>query len=131
MAPIFREVILEWEGVEYTCTPTFRLIQEIEQNFSIMGIANRMASGEPPVSHAAEVIARLLKHGGCAGVTAEDVYINLLNAETSPEDFVGLVNTTLEAFVPIAEKEPEKPSDPLATTAGKSKQKRKKRVPEQ
>jgi len=101
MAPVFREVELTWGDKTYKCTPTFRLIQQIEQRFSIAALSARIAAQEPPMSHLAEIISILLRHGGCRDASPEDVYASLISAGTNPEQFAALVSAAISAFLPL------------------------------
>lgn len=108
MAAIFEEVTITWgtddegEPVEYTVTPTYRMVQRIEQRVSIAGMSNRIAQGEPPISHMAEVLAVLLQGGG-ADVSAEDVYAELMSIEDT-DHLIHLSQVVVTAFMPSAKK---------------------------
>jgi hypothetical protein len=117
MAAVFEEVILEWEGQEYRVTPTYRMIQRIEQDVSIAGISQRLAEGNPPMSHIASVVGVLLRAGG-AQVEDEDVYAQMLT-ELGPGDITALAEVVVSAFVPRSKNSdsPGKSSEPGETGA--------------
>jgi len=104
MAAIFEEVTITWgtdddgNPVEYTVTPTYRMIQQIEQRVSIAGISNRIMNGEPPISHMAEVIAILLRHAG-ARVSPDEVYEAIMTTD-NPDMMHDLATVIVTAFVP-------------------------------
>jgi len=104
MTAIYEEVIITWgvdddgNPVQYNVTPTYKLIQKIEQKYSISGISARIINGDPPVSHMAEIIAIMLRHAG-ANVSAEDVYVELVSTEDADYIF-DLAHVILTAFVP-------------------------------
>lgn len=99
MAAIFDEVTLTWDGEEYTVTPTYRMIQHIEQTVSIAGMANRIASGDPPMSHITFVIAYLLRSAGAKGVNPEDVYEHVMST-MDPDEVHEMATVVMTAFVP-------------------------------
>lgn len=115
MPPVYREVELTWGDQTYKVTPTFRLIQQIEQKYSIAALINRAGSGDAPFSHIAEVIAALLRHAGCK-VDAEDVYMSLVSGER-PGAFGEMLAALIQAFIPQSEEAKRKPS-PLAQILG-------------
>ncbi len=98
MAAIFREVELTWQGEAYTVTPTYRLIQRVEQRVSIAGLASRIQSGEPPLTQIAFVLAALLNAAG-ADVDEEDVYTELHAAQDAAA-VQQMVRVVLTAFTP-------------------------------
>ena len=104
MSAIFEEVTITWgtdddgEPVEYTVTPTYRMIQQIEQRVSIAGMSSRIINGDPPVSHMAEVIAILLRNAG-AKVSPDDVYAELMTSD-DPEAMTRMAEIIITAFVP-------------------------------
>jgi len=78
MAAIFRELVLTWHGTEYRVKPTMALLNRIEQDISLSRLAQRLSSGDAPLSHLSTVIAHFLKAGG-AKVTPEDVYAAIMS----------------------------------------------------
>lgn len=103
MAPVYREVVLAWGGKEYTVTPTYELIQKIEQKVSLSDTINRLGVGRPPISHMAWVVATMLNHAGCKSATPEQVYEVLaadLYEDGGEHVFVEISTGLLEAFLP-------------------------------
>ena len=98
MAAVFEEVTITWDGEEHVVTPTYKMVNQIEQRVSLVALANRIANGEPPVSHMAEVLAVLLRNAGVQ-VSPDDVYAELMNTE-DPEAFTQIAHVILTAFVP-------------------------------
>lgn len=107
---VFRDVTITWRGTDYTVTPTLRLMRIIESgNISFTSMATRVSSGDPPISHVAIALAKLLQAAG-ASVTEDQVYEELWNGD--PEAVQHLVTSVLLAFSP-GERDPKKP-EPLA-----------------
>lgn len=121
MAAIFEEVTITWgtdedgEPVEYTVTPTYKMVQQIEQRISIAGMAGRIAAGEPPVSHMAEVLSILLRSAG-ADASPDDVYAELMTTDDT-ESLGELANVVMTAFIPS--KKSDSPSAGKALGGGK------------
>ena len=115
MPPVYREVELTWGDQTYKVTPTFRLIQQIEQKYSIAALINRIGNGDAPFSHVAEVIAALLRHAGCK-VDAEEVYASLVSGGNTA-GFGEMVTAIVSGFFPQSEEAKRKPS-PLAQILG-------------
>lgn len=98
MAAIFREVELVWRGDTYTVTPTYRLIQQVEQRVSIAGLAARIQAGEPPLTQIAFVLCSLLSAAG-AEVEESEVYAELHTAQDA-KAVQQMVRVVLTAFTP-------------------------------
>ncbi len=118
MAAIFEEVTLEWNGQTYTVTPTYRMIQRIEQDVSIAGISQRLAEGNPPMSHIASVVGVLLRAAG-AQVEDSDIYEKMLT-ELEPDQIRELAEVVVSAFVPTSKNSNSPAKEPEAggTTEG-------------
>ena len=101
MAAIFRKVILEYQGKEYTITPTMRLINDIEQDISLSRLAQRLATGDPPLSHVATVVACLLRGAG-AKCTDEEVYQELMTGDV--QAVRAMAGAVIEAVFPESKK---------------------------
>ena len=76
MAPIYKEISLTWEGTEYTVTPTYQMIQRIEQQISLAGLLQRMSERQPPLSQLADLISMCLREAGCTAASADAESIN-------------------------------------------------------
>jgi len=85
MAPVYSEITIQWNGTEYRLTPTFALIQKIEQRISLAGLLNRTIEGNPPLSQLADLIATCLQVAGCRDrdATAESINAELYSAENA------------------------------------------------
>lgn len=122
MAAIFREVQMEWRGETYTVTPTYLLVQEIEQRVSIASLASRITAGDVPLSHIAFVVAKLLAAAG-AKVLPEDVYQDLATV-ADVKTIRQIVSIVMTAFVPDISGNVAAPSRPgakkSATSTGRS-----------
>ena len=99
MAAIYQEIELKWKGETYTVTPTYGLIQRIEQKYSIAGISARIANGEPPISHIAAIISILLTAAGAKNATPEDVYEAIVT-EMDQDLFGDFCATVISGFIP-------------------------------
>ena len=107
MAPIYAEVVLSWEGKEYTVQPSYAMVQRIESGpraISILGVCHRMWRGEPPVSLVAVVISHMLQSGGAKGATPRLVYAHLMklamSADGGDEEWSRVAAAISTAFVP-------------------------------
>lgn len=107
MAAVYSDVEIEWAGEKYTVTPTYSMIQAIEQHVSIAGTAGRIARGDPPVSHMAFIVAYLLRAAGAKDVKPDDVYAEMTTGMDS-ETFSALATVVVSGFVPQRAK-PGKP----------------------
>ena len=112
MSAIFDEVTIDWRGNTYTVTPTYRMIQRIEQTVSIAGVSARLQEGNPPLSHVAEIVGVLLQNAG-AKATADEVYEVMLT-EMETEQIQDLTTLVMTAFIPRAKNSasPGKDSQP-------------------
>lgn len=99
MAAIYQEIELTWKGETYTVTPTYGLIQRIEQKYSIAGISARIANGEPPISHIAAIISTLLTAAGARDATPEEVY-QVIMTDMDQDLFGDFCATVISGFIP-------------------------------
>ncbi len=100
MAAVYQEIVLAWNGEEYTVHPDFRMVQRIEaRGISIMGVIERFQRGEPPASQVAEIIAHMLTSGGAKHVTPERVYAHL-SASTDQKEWWRIYTAITLSFVP-------------------------------
>jgi hypothetical protein len=81
MAAVFRDLVLHWKGNEYRVKPTMTILNRIEQDVSLSVLAYRISSGTPPLSQLATVISHFLNAAGVRDVTAEDVYVEIMNGD--------------------------------------------------
>ncbi len=98
MSAIYDPVTLTWDGEEYTVTPTYRMVQQIEQHVSIAGLAARLQEGQPPISHIAFVVSYLLSKAG-KPVSAEDVYAAMVT-DMDADAMQEFASVAVSAFVP-------------------------------
>jgi len=80
MAAVYQDILMEWEGVEYTVKPSMRLLQDIEQKFSISRVAHRITTGDVPLSHMASIVGIMLRSAG-AEVTDDEVFSELMQGD--------------------------------------------------
>jgi hypothetical protein len=79
MSAVFRELVLNWKGSEYRVKPTMAILNRVEQDVSLSMLAFKITSGNPPLSQLATVIGHFLNAAGAKDVTAEDVYVEIMN----------------------------------------------------
>ena len=80
MAAVYQDILLEWKGVEHTIKPSMRLLQDIEQKFSISRVAHRITTGDVPLSHMASIVGIMLRSAG-AEVTDDEVFSELMQGD--------------------------------------------------
>ena len=85
MAPIYRDVELQWGGKTYKVTPRYELIQRIEQRVSLAALLTRMAEGNTPLSQVADLVGMCLRAAGCTDPDADPEAINLALYTADPE----------------------------------------------
>lgn len=100
MAAIYEEIVLAWDGEDYTIQPDFRMVQRIEaRGISILGVCHRIERGDPPTSQVAEIIAHMLKSGGAKRATPERVYEHLA-ARADAEEWSRICTAIIMGFIP-------------------------------
>lgn len=98
MAAVYQEITLTWKGEEYTIRPTMRLMQDIEQQFSLSRVAHRITQGDVPLSHMATITAMMLRRAGCK-VTDDEVFLELLQGDS--DDIQEMAIALITAAFPI------------------------------
>lgn len=79
MAGVFRDVTAEWEGVEYTFTPSNRVLRRIEGlGVNVATLIHGLSVGPMSAPNLAFVAAEFLKIGG-ADVSEDDVYLKIMS----------------------------------------------------
>lgn len=117
MAPVFRELVINWGGEEYRVKPTMAIIQRVEgQGLVLSWIAHMLDRGRPPFSHIAGVIAAFLQEAGAEG-TVEDVYAEITQMET--EQLREIVTAILHAAFPWVGKDEAPATDKRKKTPRK------------
>ncbi len=100
MAAIYEEIVLAWEGEEYTVQPDYRMVQRIEsRGISIMGVMDKWQRGEPQASQISGILAHMLQSGGAKKATPARVYAHLA-AHADGEEWLRIYTAILLAFVP-------------------------------
>lgn len=99
MAAVYREIEMEWGGQTYKVTPTYSMIQQIEQKVSISMTAWRIANADIPISHVAFIAAHLLRAAGAKDVSPENVYA-AMTTDMEPEQLVSYATVVISGFVP-------------------------------
>ncbi len=127
MAPVYREITLEWGGETYTVTPTYALIQQVEQRLSLASLLERTMSGRPPLSQLADLLAMCLRAAGCKDkdATAENINAELYSEVNAEALTVGATNILLALLPQRVTREkkapaPEKGSSTSETSTGES-----------
>ena len=92
MAPIYKKITLEWNGTEYNVTPTYAMIQEIEQTISLGHLLNRVIQERAPASQLADLLSAVLRAAGCKD---KDASAEAINAEMyNPDNYMRLQVTS-------------------------------------
>lgn len=115
----FREVIIEFEGKEYTISPSMKMLRAIEgSGVSLAAMANNLAEGKPQISHVAYVLYHMLKSSG-ADVSEDSVYFAIMGA--SQDQSTAWLEAVVKAFAPGAldEKKPDAPTKKTAKSGTK------------
>ena len=109
MAAIFNDVLITYNGKQYTVKPTFEMINKIEQpefsgglGISLAGLSARSANGQVAVTEVARIMALMLRSQVC-DVTDGDMYVALMACENMQE----LLNAVLNSFFPVVKSEQE------------------------
>lgn len=94
---VFREVTIQWDGTSYTITPTMRLVRAIEAEVSILGTLSRAGSGQPPTSHIAFIVSRLLRSAGASAEDADEdvIYRRLFSDPDLMTDCIAVLSVAL------------------------------------
>jgi len=101
MAAVYQDIELTWKGETYTVRPTMRLMQDIEQRFSLSRVAHRITQGDTPLSHMAAIVAIMLRSAGCK-VTDDDVFVELLKGDS--DDIKDMSIALITAAFPVTPK---------------------------
>lgn len=115
MSAIYEKVTLKWKGKEYEVQPSFNMVQAIESTgISIIGVSNKMARGEPPLSQVSIILAHMLRSGGARTVSPEEVYEHLFFVK--PDELEHISNAIVTAFTPTRLKVSKEPDSGNSTT---------------
>ena len=105
MAPIYEEIVLAWDGTEYTIRPDYRMVQRIEASspaglgISIVRLITEIEGPHPPVSQVGEVMALMLQSAGATGATPDRLFAHLIGHANAEE--WGRIRIALSrAFIP-------------------------------
>jgi hypothetical protein len=81
MGGVFRDVVIAWEGVDYTFTPSMRTIRTIEGGgVSVMQVLSDLGEGKVHLASLSYIAAALLKSAG-ARTSDEKIYTAMLTGE--------------------------------------------------
>ena len=73
-----RELVLEYDDVEYRCRVSYSVVMAIENKVTLTELADRVAAGAAqgnvPVSHVVWCLYCLLQGAGCAVATVDEVF---------------------------------------------------------
>jgi hypothetical protein len=103
MAVVYREVVIEWGGREVRISPSYRVIQQVEQKLSLAALLHRVSRGEPPFSQLADLLAMALQSSGCRA-EAEEINASMY-AQGAAGDLVSKATEVLLAMLPQQEGE--------------------------
>ena len=102
---VFRDAVIVWGGVEYTVTPSNRLLRAIEKEVCILRMVAECQSGMPKLSDVAYVLSALLRSAG-ADVSEDEAYQSLAHGDTN-----ALIAAIVLAIIPdVPEKKAEAPA---------------------
>lgn len=102
----FREIKLPWDGVDYFCTPSMRILQRCEQHgMRLSRLIASLADGEPEVANVCMLVGELLRSGG-AKVVDESIYQLLMTGKGWDDLVVPVISA-------LAPQEDEKKRDAL------------------
>lgn len=117
MAPVYRSIEMEWDGKAYVVTPTYGLVQRIEQRISLASLLNRVLRGEPPLSQLADLLSECLRAAGCKDPNADAESINaMLYDDDTAEALTRAGTQILIALLP--QKVKAKPGNSAAPAEG-------------
>jgi len=91
MSAIYEEIVLGWEGKEYTVRPDYRMVQRIEASrpaglgISIVRLITELEGPYPPVTQVGEVVSMMLQSAGAKTATPERVFAHLMVHSTAEE----------------------------------------------
>ncbi len=126
MAPIYREIRLDWKGKTYTLTPTYTTIQAVEQEVSLMALAQRITAKNPPYSQMADLLALTLALAGCRDedATAEQINAEMYQGDKALKLLEAATRITFAMFpqkvLPGNEEAPEAGAQRCGTSTGQS-----------
>jgi len=107
---VFREVTIEWGGVDYVFTPSDKLLRRIEgQGVNVAVLMHGLAVGPISAPSLAFVAAEFLKAGG-AVVTEDDVFGYIMSASQGQIDAIATAVATAITPVEPNEKKPVAPA---------------------
>lgn len=116
---INRTITIEWDGKAYECRVTMVLIDRIEEELNLSKMLSTLSSGDIRFSHAAKLVAFLLRDAG-AEVTQEEVYQGLFAGDDGLDsrEIGAVIGEIMMAIFP------EPPKKPKAKPKKKTSQKR-------
>ncbi|MEQ3625989.1 MAG: hypothetical protein ABNH26_08780 [Celeribacter sp.] len=100
--PVFRDVLIEWQGETYTVTPSNRLLRKIEgEGIELLDVITKISNGKAPVSEIAFILTEFINSAG--GRTDEDTTLGeimsaLHNGQS--EQFAAIATALVEAITP-------------------------------
>ena len=100
-------VELEWQGVEYPVLVTMGVIERLEEKLNLARMASDCARNDLKMSHAARLVATMLKEGG-AEVEVSDVFDYMFeNKGKGGADIINFVSVILGQIFAEPKKKPE------------------------
>jgi len=114
---VFRDVEIEWGGVDYTVTPSNKLLRKIESkgDVSLTAVASKAADGNVQMSVMSFILAELLASAGARpkgkDTLEDEIYREMIHG--GEEKTVSLAQGTMLAIMPQEQsgKKPEAQSD--------------------
>lgn len=90
---VFREMVVEWGGENYTFTPSNKFLRRVDREVSLASLADRAERGDAPIFDMAFVVAEIMREAGVD--TDEDEVISQITDESETdraEYLIGLIN---------------------------------------
>lgn len=107
-----KQITLSWAGKEYSLLVTMEVIDRLEDQINLATMLARSARGDVRFSHAAKLIAALLRECGCQ-VTAEDVYSEMFGGgDVNPQSVGKMLAAIFAVIFPEPKKKDQEPANP-------------------
>lgn len=113
-----KQITLNWAGKEYSLLVTMEVIDRLEEHINLATMLARTARGDIRFSHAAKLIAALLRECGCQ-VTAEEVFSGLFSGGDVSAKSVGTtLGVIFSVIFPEPKKKDQEPAKPSKKATG-------------
>ena len=124
MSGVFREVVMTYNGEDYSFVPSNRVLRGIERELSLTEMVSRIGTSKPPVSEMAFVAAEFLRAAGADKVDEDEMYGELMSSVLSDgKMFTGVCEAIVMAISP-SDDIAKKPQAPKKAGPGRKKKPR-------